>query len=364
MNGGEGAYEKAAHSVVVAPSALLAYTRDILRGLGATRTDAQQAADHLVSSNLAGHDSHGVLLLPYYADLIRRGTILLDTDPEIVIDRQNVLVMDGRFGFGQVVGSVAAALAIERGRKHGIACVLGRNANHLGRLGAYTTAIADAGLVALLFVNYQGGDQNVAPFGGVERRLTNNPISMAAPSARGAVVLDMALSVVAEAKVWLARARGERLPEGWIADANGNASTDPDDFFAGGSLIPLGGKEAGHKGFALIVLVEILAGVLTGGGVCRADAPPVFSNGFFLVAIDVEPLLSVGCYAAEVETLREYVKSSRTLSDVDEIVFPGELEARSERQRRGDGIPIERVTWEALADLGKQVGVEFSGKTQ
>jgi uncharacterized oxidoreductase len=346
-----------AEPIVVGPSALSDYVRAILAELGARSEDAALVSESLVAANLAGHDSHGVLLLPFYAELVRAGRIRLDACPELVIDRAAVVVIDAHDAFGQVVGRIAADLAIARAREHGIAAVLGRNATHLGRLGEYTAAIAEAGLVAILFCNFQGGEQQLAPFGGSENRLTNNPISIAAPGDVDPVLLDMALSVVAGGKVWLAKARGEPLPEGWILDAAGRPSTDPDDLDAGGSLLPVGGLEACHKGYGLIVLVDVLAGILSAGGVCRPDAGE-FSNAFLLIAIDVEPLVPRDRYRSELDQLASHVKSARRLPGVEEILLPGEPEARTARQRSTEGIPIEPSTWQALVELGNDLGVE------
>lgn len=344
-------------AVLIEPALLVRYAAEILCGLGARDADAARVAESLVAANLAGHDSHGVLLLPYYAELITRGQIRLDAETAVLLDHGAVTVLDGRFGFGQVAGAMATTLAIARGREHGVACVLARNVNHVARLGEYTSAVADAGLAALLLVNCQGSGQLLAPFGGIERRLTNNPISIAAPGDTHPLLLDMALSVAAEAKVWLAKARGETLPPGWILDGEGRESTDPDDLFAGGTLLPVGGPAGGHKGYGLIVLVDVLAGILSGGGVCRPDSPADFSNAFLLIALDVGALASRDHYLSELRVLRDHVTSSRRADGVKEILLPGDVEAASAR-RRAEGIPIERSTWQALADLARQVGVE------
>jgi LDH2 family malate/lactate/ureidoglycolate dehydrogenase len=250
----------------------------------------------------------------------------------------------------------ATELAASRARNLGVTCVFARNVNHLGRLGEYTSALAEQGFVALLLVNCQGSGQLLPPFGGIDRRLTNNPISVAAPGGADPVLLDIALSVVAEAKVWLAKARGETLPEGCVLDADGRPSNDPDALFDGGVLLPVGGTSGGHKAYGLIVLVDIIAGLLSGGGVCRADAPADFSNALFLLALDVEPLVARGLYESEFAALRAYIKSSRPAPGVDEILLPGEFEART-RARRASAIEIETTTWQELGRLAQRLDV-------
>ncbi len=341
----------------VEPGRAQEYAARILAAAGASEGSARRVAESLVSANLAGHDSHGVQLVPYYVDLMASGRIDADARPESVLDLGALVVIDGRLGFGQVVGMDAVRLAVERAREHGIGCVVGRNANHLGRLGEYTTRMADDGFAAVLLVNFQGGDQHLAPWGGLDPRLTNNPISLAAPAAADAAVVDMALSVVAESKVWLARSRGERLPQGWVVDRNGQPTTDPDALANGGVLTPVGGETAGHKAYALVALVDVLAGLLSGGGACREGSPP-FSNAFVLVAFDVGRITDRVAYDEGVESLRRWVKSSRKRPGVQEILFPGEHEARTARSRRTEGIQIEKATLQALAELARDHGVE------
>ena len=344
--------------VVIAAHELERYVASIVEGHGAPAETARTVAASLVSSNLAGHDSHGALLLPYWMGLVERGQIRPDAETEVVLDLGAVVSVDGRFGFGPAVAHEAVDIARNRAQTLGIACVLARNANHIGRLGEYTSALAQDGFVSLLFVNCQGSGQLLAPFGGAERRLTNNPISIAAPGGTSPVLLDMALSVAAEAKVWLAQARGESVPEGWIVDAEGQPTTDPGALLAdGGALLPLGGAVAGHKGYGLIVLVDILAGILSGGGVCRPNPPEDFSNAFLLIALDVEPLSGESAYASQLEVLRQHVTQARRRPNVSEILFPGDAEAVAHRTRSSEGIPIDARTWQDLADVAEQVGV-------
>lgn len=266
--------------------------------------------------------------------------------------------LNGGLGFGPVTAHFACREVAERAQKHGVACVVARDANHIGRLGEYTATLADQGFVSLLFVSCQGSGQLLAPVGGVERRLTNNPISIGAPGTTHPVLLDMALSVAAEAKVWLAKARGEPIPDDWILDAHGDPSSDPDALFDGGVLLPLGGRRGGHKGYGLIVLVEILAGVLSGGGVCRPDAPADFSNAFMLIALDIGALVREEEYARDVETLREHVCSSQRCDGVDRILLPGDHEAAAAEARAAGGIPIDWDTWSQLGALGDRLGVQ------
>jgi uncharacterized oxidoreductase len=254
---------------------------------------------------------------------------------------------DGGFGFGHAIAEDAVALAVERAQAQGAVVLAVRNANHIGRLGAYTERAADAGCAAILLVNHQGTrDQQVAPVGGLERRLTNNPISLAAP---GGLVLDIALSVAAEGRVQQALEAGTPVPEGWIVDRDGQPSTDPAAYVDGGSLLPAGG----HKGYGLIVLVEAIVGMLTLGGMAGRGMER-FSNAFVLVCID-PGAEARSTYAADLRSFVAWVKSSRRRDDSVAIALPGELEAAA--RARLEAVDIDEATVTALAEAARSVSV-------
>lgn len=344
-------------SLLIRHADLLADAERILGGLGAKPVHAARVARSLVEANLVGHDSHGVQLLLYYEELIGKGDIAVAAEPKIVADEGNMALIDGQFAFGQVVGEAAVKLGLERVEQHGLAAVVARNASHIGRLGEYTAMVADAGNIGCLLVNFQGGDQRVVPHGGRDRRLSNNPISFAVPGPDGPIVLDIALSVIAEAKVWLAKARGASLPEGAIIDSEGRPTTDPDAFLQGGALLPLGGAAGGHKGFGLIVLVDLIVGALSGGGLCTSPDSQ-FSNAFVIVIIDPNVFATGRDRAPEVAAFSSYVKSARLVPGASPVMLPGEPESRARAERIAKGIPIELATRSALAELAKRVGVE------
>ena len=342
--------------IVIEPAALEAFARDILMAVGARESDAAVMAEHMVTSNAMGHDSHGVVLLEQYVRWTREGKIRTDYEVSIDHDGGAVLVVDGGFGYGQAIAHEATELAIERAKAHGISSVFCRNTNHIGRLGAYTATVAEAGLGAVMFSNGQGGLLHVAPHGGYGRRLTNNPVSLAAPSAGEPVVHDMALTTVAGGKVLVARARGEEVAEGLIVDADGHATTDPNTFYEGGALLPLGG----HKGYGLILLTEILVGILSRGGVSREEGKD-FSNAFQLIAIDIEPIVGPDEFAAEVEALRSFITASPRHEGTSEILFPGDIERTTAEARRAAGLAIEQATWDEILGVADVVGVEAPG---
>jgi hydroxycarboxylate dehydrogenase B len=331
--------------MVIDPKALESWVAQLLRAYGTEGARARRVAAALVDADRCGHTSHGVRQLPYYIDQIEQGELLVEAEPEVVERRGGLAVLDGRRGFGQLVGEAATDLALESAATHAVSAVAARNASHLGRLGAYTERIAERGMVGILLVNFQGGDPQVAPLGALERRLGNNPLSIGVP---GPAVLDIALSVAAEGRVYQAYERGETLPEGWILDSEGAPSADPADYLAGGSLLAVGG----HKGYGLIVLVEMVVGLLTLGGMC-GPGEQSFSNAFVLVCIDPGDEARAE-YLGQLPALVQWIKSARRLPGTAEVLLPGELEAR---RRTDSGVRVDAPTASALRQLARRAGV-------
>ena len=346
-----------AASVTIPADRLRGYAHDILVRLGAAAADAAAVADHLIAADLAGVRSHGVAMLPWYGELIAAGQLHPRAEVEIMRDRGAAFSLDGHFGLGQVCANVAVRMLTDRARQHGLACATGKNAGHIGRLGHYTAELARHGLIGMVVINYQGAAQDVAPFGGREGRLSNDPISIAAPAAGAPVVADMALSTAAMIKVQRALDRGERqVPDGWLLDASGSPATDPGVLQRGGTLLPLGGRNSGHKGSGLL-LADIMAGALSEGGVCRPGAAESFTNAFFMLALDIGLLTDRARYDNAVEELRAHVTSSAPREDSAEVLFPGEREARETARQLADGVHIERADWGRVVRLGDRLGV-------
>ena len=340
--------------MVIHPTDLENWVAELLGAHGTEGAKARRVASALVDADRCGHSSHGVRQLPYYLDLIARRELFVDAEPIVVEQRGGLVAVDGQRGFGQLVGQFATDLALDSAARHTVSAVAVRNAGHIGRLGAYTQRVADAGMVGVMLVNFQGGDQQVAPLGGAERRLGNNPVSIAVP---GSAVLDIALSVAAEGRIEHLHERGETLPDGWILDPHGTPSSDPADYHAGGSLLPLGGEAGAHKGYGLIVLVEMVVGLLTLGGMCRPNAGS-FSNAFVLVCIDPGEAARRE-YLRQLPEFVEWVKGARRLPDVDEILLPGEPELR--RRAATKVLHVDAPTAAALRDLARQAGIAAPG---
>ena len=239
----------------------------------------------------------------------------------------------------------ATQLAIDKATRLGVAAVSLRNTSHVGRVGAYPLMVARAGMVGQAFVNGGRFGNQIAPFGGIDAKLTTNPLAFAAPRLKSEpIFLDMTTSVVAEGKVRVACYRGNEVPDGWLIDAHGKPTNGPNTFSKEprGAILPMGGVAA-HKGYGMSIMVELLAGALSGQGCCVGETE-MLSNGMLLVVHRIDHFVEMKSYYQEVEALVQYVKSSRPATGFQEVLLPGEPELRSARQREMDGIDIDEKT--------------------
>jgi LDH2 family malate/lactate/ureidoglycolate dehydrogenase len=330
------------------PDQLLRLVDAAFQKLGARPDDAAIVARHMVGSNLAGHDSHGVILLPTYVERVAKG--------DVVDDTATTAQIDGHWGLGQVVSERAMFLAMEKARAHNIAAVTVKQQSHVGRVADYPLMAARADLIAFMFADSGRTAKPVAPFGGREGRLGTNPLCIALPCDLPApVFIDMATSAVAANKLGVYRNRKQPIPEGWIVDKEGNPSTDPNDYYAGGTLLPVGGSQ-GHKGFGLSFMIETFAGILTGLGFGLNPAGR-HNDGTLMICINPAAFQPLEKFKREVAELARYVKDTPLAAGVKEIYYPGELEYLTEQRRRRDGIPIEDQTWESLTKTAETLGI-------
>ncbi len=328
----------------VAPEALRSVSRDIFVGAGVPIESARQVADSLVDANLAGHDSHGVIRVPTYVELVRAGRVVAAAQPELVRETGAIAVVDGHWAFGQLTARHSMAIAIAMAKGSGIAGVSAFACNHIGRLGEWVEMAAAERLIGFATVSMYGLGLAAAPHGGAERAMSTNPIAFGVPSAtRGTVVADFATTTVAEGKLQVARAKGVDVLPGSIIDAQGRPSTSPQDFYDGGALLPFGA----HKGYGLAVVSQLLSLALTGAlGAPQGE----FSSGAFFVAIDPGAFGARAAYGQAADELLAQIKSVRPAPGFDEVLLPGEPEQRA-RAARASGVPVDEVTWGKLQEL-------------
>jgi uncharacterized oxidoreductase len=344
---------------VVQHDRLRAIAARVLVAAGAAPSDAEVVAEHLVDANLSGHDSHGIGMLPQYVRAIAKG--LLDPRAHAAIEDAGgaILAVDGRRGFGMVVGREGIAAGMARASTLGLAAVALRNAFHVSRVGAYAEQAARGGLVSIHFVNVVGHPPLVAPFRGSDARLMTNPFCVGVPGPGGAVavLLDFATSRVALGKVREARARGDALPEGWIIDAQGRATRDPAALLdpPKGALLPFGE----HKGSGLALLCELLGGGLTGGGILSRVPYQELMIGNNMLSILLDPARFPGGagLARDVAEATAWLKASPPADPAQPVLVAGEPEAESRAARLAEGIPVAAGTWADLVEEGRKLGV-------
>lgn len=343
-------------TVVLSAADLGAFVTALLTRRGVPEPDAALLADTLVTAELWGHASHGVLRLPWYAARLDSGAMAAVTLVEPVTDNGAVVVLDGRDGIGQVVAQRAVKLGVERARQHGIAGIAVRNSGHFGTAAYFTRAAAEAGCVAMLVTN---ASPAMAPWGGRRKSIGTNPWSIAAPAGRhGVVVMDLANTAVARGKVYLAAERGEPIPEGWAAAADGTPTTDPAAAIAG-LIQPM----AGAKGYVISFMMDVLAGVLTGSAFGDSVVGPYDPQrrsgaGHLLIVIDPAATGDPAEFASRMEQLVDETRSDELAAWSDAILVPGELEDRNRAANERDGIRLARATWDALLTLAAESGVE------
>ncbi|TMG98482.1 MAG: malate dehydrogenase, partial [Betaproteobacteria bacterium] len=255
-------------------------------------------------------------------------------------------------GFGQVVGEFAGKTGTAKAAKSGIAMIGLRNCGHLGRVGDWAELAAAEGQVSLHFLNTSGA-QRVAPFGGSDRRLSTNPITVGVPVAGGdPVILDVTTSMVAEGKLFVAINKGERVPPGWIIDKHGKPTTEPKDFYDGGALLTVGA----HKGSGLSIIVDLLAGAISTGRSSDPDDTVLRNN---MLSIYIAPAVydSDGAVSREVARFVEWVKASPPAVTGQPVLLPGEVERATRAQRSAQGIAIDDQTWKDLVAAAASVGM-------
>ena len=333
-------------------------TKDIFEAGGVPSDEAVIIAELLVASNLAGHDSHGVIRIPQYIGLIESGLIQPGAPLEIERESPSHALINGNWGFGHVVAQKAMSIAIEKAKSSTISAISVYNCNHIGRIGSYPMMAAEADMVGITTVNAGGTALYVAPFGGRDGRLATNPIAIATPTREGPpILLDITSSVVAQGKIRVAVNRGDSVPLGWLINSEGEPTTNPQDLMQSppGALLPLGGI-VGHKGYALALMIDILGGALSGAG-CSGSGNTRLQNGILMIALDIANFTPLDDFYEHVDGLVDHVKAAPTAPGFDEILTPGEIEARQTESRLREGIPVDEETWRQIRETAAEVGI-------
>ena len=326
---------------------------------GMNEADAEVVADSLVDSDARGVYSHGTQRVKMYSERIRRNCVNVTGKPYVVVDRDATAVVDGDNGMGQIVGVFAMNLAIEKAKQYGVSFVTARGSNHYGRCEYYTRMALNHDMAG--FSATVGGGNLMAPWGGSEARVGNNPFSIAMPAEeRYPVVLDMAQSVVAKGKIEMALKTGSTIPKEWALDKNGIPTTNPSEG-SEGSVRPI----ADYKGADLAIMIGFMSSLFCGGAVgptlknVYKDFDGGLNKGQMFMAIDISRMIDVAIYKERMKEQIDFIKETPRAMGVDEVLMPGEQEYQYFDRQIKDGIVYAVEVIAELKEMSKQLGVEI-----
>lgn len=341
---------------------LEAFARSLLTGAGLAADRAADVAAVLVAGDCLGKSTHGLALLPLYLREIASGGMAREGEPEVVNDVGACLTWDGRKLPGAWLVRRGVAEAMARARQFGIGAVAIQRSHHTGCLGAYLQPAIDAGQMMLLTLT-DPGHRSVAPFGGVTPALTSNPIAFGAPTPSGPVMIDMSTALMTNGGVVACRERGEQLPHPFLMDGHGEPSTDPHVLQADppGTILPLGGMEAGHKGFSLGLIVELLTGCLSGRG--RAEPGDGWSAAVFILILAPAAFGGQAAFLRQAEALAGLCRASATRPGFSHVALPGEHAAERSALQGRDGVQLSPGIVAGLAACAASAGMAMPAPT-
>src|SRR5689334_5162522 len=343
---------------------LIAFVAEVFGHAESSAEEARRIATYLTTANLTGHDSHGVIRVPVYIRWKKTGAVVPNQTPEVVVDTPSLVVVDGKFGYGQTVTPLAVRFGIEKCKKAGVTALALRNSGHLGRVGDWAEMAAAEGLVSVHFVT-AAGSLLVAPYGGVEKRLSTAPYCVGIPrEGQDPIVLDFATSIVAEGKCLVASRGGKKLPKGALIDSDGTLSEDPAVLY--GPYEPDGPRDhtkgtgairafGEHKGSGLAFICELLGGALTGTGATSADRR--FANGMLAIYVDPKVIDTSNFFDGEISRYVDFIRATKPAAGVDSVLIPGDTERNTRAERSKNGVPLPDDTWAAIVATAREVGV-------
>ncbi len=341
------------------PEKLAAFCIDVQEKAGVPREYAEMVTDNLIMANLRGVDTHGVTRLPIYVERVQAGLINGKAAGTIVMENATTAAYDGQNGLGQVVGTKAMQLCLDKAEREGVAIVTANNSNHFGTASYYAMKALDRDMIGMCVTN---SPSLMAPWGGKKVFLGTNPIAFAVPAGEEKpFVLDLATSVVARGAVILASKKGDPIPPTWAMNKEGEPTTDAKEALSG-ALLPLGG----HKGFGLAMVIEVLSAVLAAGPFGphvgelynNPNTPQACSH--FFMAFRIDRFRPVADFKAEMDQMIREVRTEPLAKGFSKIMVAGEPEANTEADRKANGVPLSDAVVSDLTKLGDSVGVSFA----
>lgn len=337
---------------------LTEYIRKIALCCGMSENEAFHFAESLVSADMRGLSSHGVMRTAAYIRRVQDGLIATHVSPEITADGTTVLAVNGKNGMGCTVAVDVMDLCMERAETYGSCLAAVNHCNHFGYAAYFAMRAAKRGFIAVVMTNAAA---MVAPFGGAAAMLGTNPLCVAIPAGRHEpFVLDMATSLVAQGKVILAGKEGRRVPLGWGLDREGRETEQPEKILNGGTLLPFGGA----KGYGISLMIELLTACLANAS-RSTDMGRMYDytrrqeTGFVMGALKVGGIMPLACFTDRVDEIISEIKGSKKAPGAEEIFIPGEIEDRKYKRALREGIVLSQAVAEELKELGQSCGVSF-----
>jgi LDH2 family malate/lactate/ureidoglycolate dehydrogenase len=328
----------------------------ILRAAGATEEEANLVVSHCIASHLTGESNHGLEQVTWYARDIKAGKIKPGAPFTIERESATTLLVNGNYNFGHYVSHHVMSMIIQKAETSNVAAASIKYQGHVGRLIDYTSMAAERGFIAIMMCDGAWGRKRVAPTGGKEPRLGVNPWSMAIPSNSGmSVGFDMTSGSVSGTKLWRAQAEGKDVPLGWVLDAEGQPTTDAYAIEHGGSMMPMGGLDGSHKGYAMSFMIEVLADVLCGmefrEDLSKGD---VVIDGCFMAVFKVEAFRPLADWKADLDDLIDYVKSSSPSPGSPGVRYPGERSHLAVLANQQSGVEIPDDVWQKILECADE----------
>jgi len=339
---------------------LQSLVQSMLARTGVPEGDAAIVASSLIGADARGMNSHGILRLPVYIRRLQQGGFSPLSEPKVLRETASTALIDGGNGLGSVLTMRATDMAIEKARKSGIGAVGVTRSNHNGEGAPYVLRAVASDMIGIATTN----GSPIMPVWGGKTPLTGPlPITIGVPTAtQKPIVLDAALGMSSRGKILYHAEKGIPVPDGWLVDADGRPTNDPNWVRNGGWILPIGG----HKGWGLILICEILSGILTGGPVGKDltnlydDLHTPQGNGQFVIAINVASFIDVDAFKARMDAYIVEMKSSELAPGFEEILMPGEIEFRKDAKQRKEGIVLSRSVVDEVLKTAGDLGIVVS----
>ena len=337
---------------------LTSYCNQVLNTVGVSASNAQVISNVLVTTDLWGTFSHGTGALRNYVRALKVGVIDVAANPEVKQLGNSWTVVDGHASMGMLSASLGMELAIEKAAENTISWVGVTNSSHFGAAGYYANMAAQRGMIGIAMSN---ADPNMVVPGARGHVIGNNPLAYAIPAGKEhPILLDIALSAVAAGKIFAMKAEGKSIPDTWLTDAEGLPISQVGDWPNSGSMVPM----AGHKGYGLALLIEIMAGALTGAGVLNEAKSWILQSaentnlGHAFIAINVDQIIPIDRFKDRVDRMIQQLRNSPRAKGSERIYVPGEIEWQKREDYLAHGIPLPELVFESLYQVGHDLGLD------